>query len=675
MATTSTKQPQPYGSWESPITSDLTLTASVTLAEIAASPNGKAVAWVESRPEEKGRSAIVYQAIGSSDKEEVLPDQKWNARSRVHEYGGGAWTFGPGGESIVFSSFAGPAYKVKKGEKGWGEPDQITPASDVYRYADFDAHPTDPSLTLAVLEDHTHDTPADVVNALVLLSDSSSSPTLHTVASGADFYASPRWSPSGKHVLYTSWMHPDMPWEGSELWVAKVNLDSDGKIDLEKPIVEGSAVKVAGQLKGVESVSQPRWALNEEGKEMVVFLNDRTGFHELYSYTVESAGEPKLLLKEPTGADVGGPDWVFGNATHAPLSSTQWISTAKNGSLRIISLADGTSITLPTRFVSISALKVVSPAQIAVIASPAATPTVVSLLTLPSSPTGEIKEDILKLSSSASVDPGFISTGEKITYPTPDNSTGYAIYYAPSSAKYTGPPGDLPPLVTRCHGGPTGNARQGLDWVVAFFTSRGFAFVDVDYGGSATYGAEYRRRLDGKWGIVDVQDTIACVESLVQGGKVDAKRVSITGGSAGGFTVLAALTDSNVFTAGCSYYGVSDLKALAEDTHKFESQYLFKLVGGTPDQVPQNYHDRSPIHKASRISAPLLLLQGTEDRVVPPSQATSMLDKVKSAGGTCEIVMFEGEGHGFRSRDARKRAMEEELTWLRTTWGLEGGKA
>ncbi|TNY18223.1 peptidase S9, prolyl oligopeptidase, partial [Rhodotorula diobovata] len=583
--------------------------------------------------------------------------------------------------SILFSSFDGPAFRVERGEDGsWGEPKQVTPASSVLRFADFAPHSSQKGVTLAVVEDHTEDKPSTVVNTLGVISSDSNGPTLHTVASGADFYASPRWSPSGQFLTWVQWNHPDMrhrthhrPWEGSELWVAKVARDSSGSLNLSQLVEPGSAVKVAGALRNVESVSQPRWALpSEDGTapDKLVFLSDRTGFYELYVFEPEGDKEVKLLLKEPTGADVGGPDWVLGQSTHGPLSPTHWVSIASGGALRVISLADGTSHTVATPYVSIPTLCVVSPTQVAVQGSPATKPSLISLLDLPTSRSGDpskeaAKEEILKVSSSASVDPAFISEGHKISYPTPDGATAYAILYPPASGSHEGPAGEAPPLVTRCHGGPTSAARRGLDWMVAFFTSRGFAFADVDYGGSsAGYGKDFRERLAGQWGVVDVNDTIACVEHLVKEGKVDKEKVAITGGSAGGFTVLAALTDSKVFTAGCSSYGISDLALLADDTHKFESNYLFKLLGGTPSEVPQNYH-------AAQITAPLLLLQGSEDRVVPPAQAQVMLDRVRGNGGVAEMIIFEGEGHGFRQKENRKRAMETELDWYRKTWGIQ----
>lgn len=312
------KQATPYGSWPTPITTSLVLSSAISLSEVSATPSS--LVWVESRPEQAGRSALVYRGE-SGELEEVTPDHKWNVRTRVHEYGGGSYA--RLGEDVVFSSVEGPAYKVSRKEGGgWSEPKQVTPGacgcsdpptpplthlapppsaeSDVLRFADFSAHPTAPSLLLTIVEDHTEDTPSTVVNTLALLDVSAAEPKLHPIASGADFYASARWSPSGKYLSWIQWNHPDMPWEGSELWVAEVNRGEGGEIVVEQAVVKGSGKHVAGKKGDVESVSQARWAKEED---TLVFLSDRTGFYELFKYS--AGGEVELVLSEPTGADVG----------------------------------------------------------------------------------------------------------------------------------------------------------------------------------------------------------------------------------------------------------------------------------------------------------------------------------------------------------------------------------
>ncbi|ORY77611.1 Alpha/Beta hydrolase protein [Leucosporidium creatinivorum] len=584
------KQATPYGSWSTPITTTLVTSSAISLAELAATPSS--LIWVESRPEEAGRSALVYQKLGSDSKaEEVTPDQKWNVRTRVHEYGGAS--FALSGEDVVFSTVEGPVYKVSRKASGsWSEPVQVSPPSDVLRFANFHAHPTSPSLLLTVVEDHTNDKPSTVVNTLGLLDVSSPSPALHPIASGADFYSTPQWSPSGKYLSWIQWNHPDMPWEGSELWVAQVNRGADGKVVVEQAVLEGSARKIAGEKGNVESVSQARWALEED---TLVFLSDRTDFYELYRF--EEGKNVELLLSEPTNSDVGSPDWTLGASTHAPLDTSTWISKAKDGNLRLINLSSKSSTVVPTPYAAITELRVISSTQLAVLASPPDAPALLAILAIDGS-ASTATPTIIKLSSSASVDKDYISVAEHISYPTRNDLEAYALYYPPLNKRHVGKEGELPPLVVKCHGGPTGSARQGLDWNTQFFTSRGFAVVDVNYGGSTGYGRDYRNRLAGQWGIVDVEDTIACVEHLISTGQVDKKRVAITGGSAGGYTVLAALCKGDVFGAGTSHYGISDLKMLADDTHKFESQYLFALLGGTPKEVPENYRGKVPSSSA-----------------------------------------------------------------------------
>ncbi|KAI5476907.1 hypothetical protein MNV49_007079 [Pseudohyphozyma bogoriensis] len=656
------KKSLPFGSWPTPITSSLVLSSAVSLQDVVLSPSKNELYWVEGRPGEGGRNAIV----SNGEQSEVIKSTKFNARTRVHEYGGASTTV-VGEGRVVFASVEGPLYEVTKGERGWSEPKQVSPDSKVLRYADFSAHPTTPNLLLTVVEDHTTDVPSAVVNTLSLLS-LSPTPTLHPFASGADFYSAPRFSPSGNKVAWLQWDHPSMPWESAELWVADVGVTGEGEVDVKNPVKV--ARKVAGEKGGKESCSQPRWS-EQEGEEELVFLSDRTGFYELYTWSDGKGVE--AFLPEPTGADAGSPDWTFGASTHAPLFSSHWISRAKSGSLRITSLSTRTCTTLKTPYVSISTLRVISPTKVAVIASSKKKPDLLAILTLPEGYEGEVMEEVVKVSSAAKVDEDYISVGKEIKYPV-EGGEAYGIWYEPTSKKFVGEKDELPPLVVHCHGGPTSAASAGLAWATQYFTSRGFAYVDVNYGGSTGYGKAYRERLNSSWGVTDVSDTIAAVEYLVKEGKVDPKRVAITGGSAGGFTVLAALTKSKVFTAGTSLYGISDLNLLAGDTHKFESQYLFGLLGGTPTEVPEVYHDRSPINHSSSITAPLLILQGTLDEVVPPAQATKMAEEVRGKGVKCELVMFEGEGHGFRKAESKKRAFEGEVGWYRDTWGIGGGE-
>ncbi|KDE04601.1 hypothetical protein MVLG_04981 [Microbotryum lychnidis-dioicae p1A1 Lamole] len=675
---TTTGSRDKFGSFESPITLDLVLGSFIGLSMPLYNKASSSLYWLENRPSQKGRNALAQLLLPSATsaasdarftKIEVLPDEKWNARSRVHEYGGGSYaTLGNGG--LVFEHVEGGSWVVEpKAEGGeWQQPKRVTKESKVDRYADFSsAHPRASSLILAVHEDHTIDEPAKVVNNIVLM-DTSIEATPKVVVAGADFYSCPAFSPSGKYVSWIEWYMPDMPWEGSLLCVAPVRL-SDDKKSIEVNVAAKQVI--AGQVKNVEAVSQARWA---EIEDRLVFLCDRTGYNELYQWT--EGKEAKMVLAEPTAHDVGPPDWVFGTVTHAFLDSKKWISVAKGGDLRVIDIESGSSEVISVPYQAIHSITVISPTQVVVEASVATTPAVLALIDLASEGS---EPRVLETESSASVDPGYISIGQEITFPAEDGTDSYAVFFPPTNKDHpngSSDPKEKPPLLIYAHGGPTSSTGRGLEWGIQLLTSRGFAYCGVDYAGSAGYGKAYRQRLAGQWGIADVSDVVSCAKFLASKGYVDPQRVGITGGSAGGFTVLAALCAApDVFTCGISHYGVSDLALLAGDTHKFESQYLFGLVGGTNEEIPEVYHDRSPLYNADKIRAPLLLLQGTEDKVVPPEQAEKMKEVVLANKGKCELVLFEGEGHGFRRAENKKAAIEGQLEWMRNTWGIVGGRS
>ncbi|SCV73315.1 BQ2448_7241 [Microbotryum intermedium] len=671
-----------FGSFESPITLDLVLGSFIGISLPRYNRSTSSLYWIENRPSQKGRNALAQLPLNSASgaKIEVLPEEKWNARSRVHEYGGGSYATLDDGR-LVFEHVEGGTWAVEpKAHRGeWQEPKRVTKESKVDRFANFSsAHPEASSLILAVHEDHTIDEPAKVVNNIVLI-DTSTEATPTVVIGGADFYSCPSFSPSGKskaflmvelskYVSWIEWYMPDMPWEGSLLNVAPVSL-SENKKSIKIDV--SSKQLVAGQSKNVESVSQARWAADDD---RLIFLCDRTGYYELYQWT--EGKDAKMVLSEPTVHDVGPPDWQFGNVTHDFLDSKKWISNAKGGSLRVVDVESGSSKVISTPYQAISSITVISPTQVVVQASVATTPDVLALIDLASEGS---EPRVLETESTASVDPGYISVGKEITFPAEDGSDSYAVFYPPASKDHpngSSDPNEKPPLLIYAHGGPTSKVSRGLEWGIQLLTSRGFAYCGVDYAGSAGYGKEYRQRLAGQWGLADVSDVVSCAKYLASQGFVDPKRVGITGGSAGGFTVLAALCAApEVFTCGISHYGISDLALLAGDTHKFESQYLFALVGGTLEEVPEVYHDRSPLYNADKIRAPLLLLQGTEDKVVPPEQAEKMKEVVEANKGKCELVLFEGEGHGFRKAENKKRAIEGQLEWLRETWGIAGGRS
>ena len=419
----------------------------------------------------------------------------------------------------------------------------------------------------------------DVVNDVVVLAGDG---RVEVVAGGHDFYAAPRFAPTGS-LAWLSWDHPNMPWDGTELWL------------------ERSAAPAAGGPE--ESVSQPRW-----GPDGVLhWLSDASGW-----WNVHRNGE-RLA---PAEAELGGPDWVFGQSTYAPLPADLVVAAKVGPGLGELWLIDdGTPTTLPTPYTSFSSVTACGDdAVVAIAASAREAPAVVSI-TVRGDKKGEI--EVLRRSRESTVDPGYLSTPRAITFPTEGGLTAHALYYPPANPDFDGPPGELPPLVVMSHGGPTSATSSALNLTTQYFTSRGLAVVDVDYGGSTGYGREYRRRLDGQWGVVDMADCVNAARHLVDAGEVDGHRLAIRGGSAGGYTTLCALTFTDVFAVGASYYGVADLASLATDTHKFESRYLDRLVGPWPE-AESVYRARSPIHAADRLSSPLIVFQGTEDKVVPP---------------------------------------------------------
>jgi len=582
----------------------------VSLSHLRAS--GDALYWSESRPAEAGRQVIVRWRPGEVPAD-VLPPG-FSARTTVHEYGGGA--FCVSGGAVLFSNQADQRlWRLDPG----AVPLPITPEGA--RYADGDVSP-DGTRLACVRERHLAD---GVVNDIVELpTDGSAAPTV--VAQGHDFFAAPRYSPTGR-LAWLAWDHPRMPWDGTELWRA-----GD-----EEPVTGGPE----------ESVSQPRWS--PDG--VLHWLSDRTGWWNLYA-----DGRPLA----PADAEYGGPDWAFGQSTYAFLPDGGLVASwTARGQGRLGPLGMD-PLDLPyTSYDSVQAFG----EQVAVLAaSPDQAPAVV-VIDLDSQST------VVRSSRALTVDPGYLSTPRPLDFPTSGGRTAYALYYPPAHPGCVGPDDELPPLVVTSHGGPTSAASSALSLRTQFWTSRGLAVVDVDYGGSSGYGRAYRRQLDGQWGMVDVDDCVAAARHLADAGEVDGDRMAIRGSSASGLTALLALT-RGVFAAGASLYGVVDLTALAADTHKFEARYLDGLIGPWPEAA-ELYRSRSPLHHAEEINAPLIIFQGTEDKVVPPDQAEVLVDALRRAGLPFAYLTFDGEQHGFRHAETLRRVAEAELSFYGQVLGFE----
>ena len=633
----------PYGSWKSPISADLIVAGTIGLGQIAL--DGGDVYWSEGRPFEAGRSAIVRRKPDGNIAD-VTPTP-FNVRTRVHEYGGGAFTVQDG--TIYFSNFADQRlYKQTPNS----EPQPLTPVAN-RRYADT-AIDRQRGRLICVCEDHTDG--GEPVNTVVSI-DLHKSEDVQVLVSGSDFYSSPRLSPDSSQLAWLSWNHPNMPWDGTQLWVAQIN--ADGSL--------GEAEGIAGGVN--ESVFQPEWS--PDG--VLYFVSDRTGWWNLYRWLPAQSegglgGVESLYAMD---AEFGLPQWVFGMSTYGFESASRIICTyTQKGSWYLASLDLQTKQleVIETPYTDISSLQVAS-GKAAFIAGSATEPTAIVQMDLL---TQQI--EVLRRSSELEIDTGYLSTPQAIAFPTENNLTAYAFFYPPQNKDYTAPGGDKPPLLVKSHGGPTASASSTFNLKIQYWTSRGFAFLDVNYGGSTGYGREYRQRLNKHWGIVDVDDCVNGAKYLAESGLVDSQRLAIAGGSAGGYTTLCALTFRDVFKAGASHYGVSDLEALATDTHKFESRYLDKLIGPYPDRKDL-YEARSPIHFTDQLSCPAIFFQGLEDKIVPPNQAEMMVEALKAKGLPVAYVAFEGEQHGFRRAENIKRALDGEFYFYSRIFGFELAEA
>lgn len=619
----------PYGSWRSPVALDMVAMSSSVPSELTL--DGDTPYWLRLRPEEGGRYALLRGRGGSVT--EVLPPQ-FNVRSRVHEYGGGAYLVRE--KSVFFSNFTDQ--RVYWQESG-GAPKPIS--AEGIRYADYVFDAARRRL-VGIAEDHTVSgrLPTNSIASIEL--DGSPSQVL---VSGNDFYSNPRIDSGGTRLCWLTWNFPNMPWDGSELWTGRIA--SDGSVDDRKLIAGGRT----------ESIFQPEWS--PDG--VLYFTSDRSGWWNIYRYV-----DGRAQAVRPTKADFGRAQWAFRLSTYAFESESKLVCAFVQGGVWRLGLLDPSKRKLKTLRLPYTEISHVTarPGRACFLAgSPTEPMSVVEMNVTRGSCKVLYRPDVPRVPA------GFASVPRHIDFVTTGGKKAHAFYYPPTNRNCIAPKGERPPLIVANHGGPTSATPTSLSLVFQAWTSRGIAVVDVNYGGSTGYGREYRRRLNGRWGIVDVDDCSNAAKYLVRKGKADGKRLAIRGGSAGGYTTLCALTFRQVFAAGASYFGVSDAEGLAKETHKFESRYLDGLIGPYPASR-DIYVERSAIHHIDGVSCPVIFFQGLEDVVVPPNQAETMVDSLRKRGIPVAYIPFEGEQHGFRKAESLRRAFEAELYFYSRVFGF-----
>jgi dipeptidyl aminopeptidase/acylaminoacyl peptidase len=623
----------PYGSWKTPITSDLIVAGTIALSE--AMLDGDDIYWIEGRAAERGRNCIVRRSPDGQTRDVTPPD--FNARTTVHEYGGGAYAVRDG--VIYFSNFSDQRLYRQTIDSA---PEVIT-NSEKMRYADGVIDQSRNRM-IAVREDHTA-SDHDCVNTIVSIRlDGDTSGTV--IIEGNDFYSSPRLSPDGHWLAWLTWNHPNLPWDGTELWLAEVN--DDGSLG-ERRLIAGGAD---------ESIFQPEWS--PDGR--LHFVSDRTGWWNLYRY---DNGEAEALC--PMQAEFGMPQWGFRMSTYGFASADEIVCAFNeqgNWQLGLLDTRTRRLERIETDYTEINSLRVAGQRAVFCGGSPAETMAVVEM------DIAQRTTSVLRRSSNVAVDAGYLSLPEIIEFPTTGGLTAFAFFYAPRNRDYEAQADEKPPLIVFIHGGPTSAATTTLKLNIQYWTSRGFGVLDVNYGGSTGYGRAYRERLNGNWGVVDIDDCVNGARYLAEQGKVDGHRLIIRGGSAGGYTTLAALTFRDLFKAGASYYGISDLELLEQDCHKFESRYNHSLIGPYP-KSKELYKARSPIHFTDQLSCPIILFQGLEDKVVPPNQSEMLYEAAKAKGLPVAYIAFAGEAHGFRQAANIKRSLDGELYFYSRVFGFD----
>ena len=631
----SAKRKAPFGAWPSPISVETVAEGGVRLGGLAL--DGDNAYWVESRPAEQGRLTLLRKHEGGEAEEVVRAP--YSVRTRVHEYGGGAFAVSAG--VVIFANDADQRlYRIDTSRPAPWQAEALTPPNAV-RYSDLQIDQRFQRVLCVAERKRTGNEPENFIASVSLASGEVS-----TLASGADFYAFPRTDPAGERLAFLSWNHPAMPWDACELHVA--NIHDDGSL--------APSVAVAGGAE--ESIFQPAWS----PAGVLHFSSDRSGFANLYRLGPD--GSTACVASMP--AEFATPQWVFGLSTYAWVDQRTIVCVfQKSGFWHLATLASDTGQldAVATDLTELGMVFADGGRAVFVGGSPAQAPAIYSMRS-------ESREvTLLHRPSPDLLDIDAIAHPSAVSFATSGGATAHGLFYQAQNPDYADSPDKRPPLLVISHGGPTGSTSSALNLNIQFWTSRGFAVLDVNYRGSTGYGRAYRKALDGQWGVADVEDCVAGARVLAAQGLVDDQRMAIRGSSAGGFTVLCALAFHHVFAAGASYYGVSDLEALAQDTHKFESRYLESLIGPYP-QCRDLYRERSPVFAADQLSCPVIFFQGLQDRVVPPAQAQNMVAALRRRGLVAPLVVFPEEQHGFRRKESICQALSAELAFYRQVFAI-----
>ena len=641
----------PYGQWASPVTASCLVQGAAGISEVIADPVQPSLLWwAESRPGEGGRTAVMRRDLRGGESQEVTPPDA-NVRTLVHEYGGGSWW--PHDGSLYYVEFADQ--RLRRIDQPGAKPLLLTaepPEPRAWRYADGRVTP-DGRWSVCVRE--RHGTGGEPANELVAVATDGSQSVVE-LWSGSDFVMTPRVSPDGAMLAWISWDHPNMPWDATRLHVHQL-----GDAEL------GPEVQVLGRG-GDRSLCEPGWDSGHGGSgPRLLVCSDHDDWWGLYEVDLEHGELAPAVVGD---FDVATPPWVFGMQRWAAVDGTVAAAAAMASGDQI--LLGGQAV--PVTDSSVSSLTIARDADdgaVVLAYAGAGYRHESEVAAVRVTGGGQTERQAVRPARELGLSDGLLIEPEAITFPTgPDRSVeAHALYYRPANPACAGPATDRPPLLVMAHGGPTAAARRQLQLGVLYWTSRGIAVVDVDYRGSTGYGRSYRRALEGAWGVADVEDCVAAARFLAERGDVDPERLIIRGGSAGGFTVLAALALHDTFAAGASRYGIADLEALAADTHKFESRYLDRLVGPYP-QDRDTYVARSPIHHIDGFDVPMIVLQGDEDEIVPPAQSEMIVKALKANGVPVAYLLFEGEQHGFRRADNIVAALEAELAFFGRVLGF-----